>query len=99
MPKHFSSVSPHCINISIPVITKDEIELAYSFFHQKQRVYQYSTLDWQRDDIEYAISSYVETMNRELYAHLAQGRPDFLCSHTTFARDIREAVELLEQMI
>ena len=33
------------------MITKDSIETAYSFLHQKQRIYVYSTLDWQRDDI------------------------------------------------
>ena len=81
------------------MITKDEIELAYSFFHQKQRVYQYSTLEWQKDDIEYAISSYVETMSRELYLYLAHDRQDFLCSHTTFASDMHEAVSRMEEML
>ena len=40
------------------MITKDSIETAYSFLHQKQRIYVYSTLDWQKDDIEIAIASY-----------------------------------------
>ena len=34
------------------MITKDSIETAYSFLHQKQRIYVHSTLDWQKDDIE-----------------------------------------------
>ena len=49
------------------MITKDSIETAYSFFHQKERIYLHSTLGWQRDDIEYAIESYVDDMNPELY--------------------------------
>ena len=32
------------------MITKDSIETAYSFLHQKQRIYAHSTLDWQKDD-------------------------------------------------
>ena len=40
------------------MITKDSIETAYSFLHQKQRIYVHSTLDWQKDDIELAISDY-----------------------------------------
>ena len=53
------------------MITKDSIETAYSFLHQKRRstsgrllptgrknVYIHSSLDWQKDDIEYAIASY-----------------------------------------
>ncbi|MCQ2226805.1 MAG: hypothetical protein MJZ01_02715 [Bacteroidales bacterium] len=78
------------------MITKDEIELAYSFFHQKQRIYQYSTLDWQKDDIEYAIGSYVESMNKELLEQISDGRSDFLCNHSTFYADITSAVEKLE---
>lgn len=49
------------------MITKDSIETAYSFLHQKQRVYVYSTLNWQKDDIEIAIASYVDDMSKELY--------------------------------
>ena len=40
--------------------TKDSVESAYCFFHQKLRVYEYSTSPTQRDDIEYAISQYVD---------------------------------------
>ena len=39
------------------MITKDSIETAYSFLHQKQRIYVHSTLDWQKDDIEIAIGT------------------------------------------
>ena len=49
------------------MITKDSIETAYSFLHQKQRIYIHSTLDWQKDDIELAISDYANDMSQELY--------------------------------
>ena len=75
------------------------IESAYSFFHQKYRVYEYSHSDGQKDDIEYAISSYVEQMNPSLYEHLASGRKDYLLSHASFAQDIKDAIEQLEEML
>ena len=74
-------------------ITKDIVESAYCFLHQKQRVYQYSTLDWQKDDIEYAIESYVDSMSPELYKRISHGRTDFLRNHTIFAEDILNALE------
>ena len=46
------------------MITKDSIETAYSFLHQKQRIYVHSTLDWQKDDIEIAISDYANDMSQ-----------------------------------
>lgn len=81
------------------MISRDSIESAYSFFHQKQRIYQYSTLDWQRDDIEYAIADYADNMNPELYNLLATGRTDFLRTHVSFAEDIAKAVSVLEKML
>ena len=48
------------------MITKDSIETAYSFLHQKQRIYVHSTLDWQKDDIEIAIASDADEMSQEL---------------------------------
>lgn len=81
------------------MITAGSIETAYCFFHQKERVYAHSTMEWQRDDIEYAISSYVETMNKELYRLLAKGKADFLCSHSSFHEDLVQAVEELEKMM
>ena len=50
------------------MITKDSIETAYSFLHQKQRIYVHSTLDWQKDDIEIAIASYARKWNISLPA-------------------------------
>lgn len=81
------------------MISKYAIESAYAFFHQKQRIYQYSTMDWQKDDIEYAIEDYVNQMNVELYSLLSNDRPDFLRNHTSFASDLLTAVELLERMM
>ncbi|MBR2196303.1 MAG: hypothetical protein IJ911_11885 [Salinivirgaceae bacterium] len=78
---------------------KHSIESAYCFFHQKWRVYQYSNSPQQKEEIEYAIASYVETMNSELYKQLAQGRTDFLLSHSTFSSDIANAVNQLEAML
>ena len=81
------------------MITKDSIETAYSFLHQKRNVYIHSSLDWQRDDIEYAIASYVDEMSPALYRELADGRAVFLRDHKRFLEDITKAVELLEAMM
>jgi hypothetical protein len=81
------------------MITKDSIETAYSFLHQKRQVYIHSQLDWQKDDIEYAIASYVDEMSQELYDMIANGRNDFLREHSRFQEDITKAVELLENML
>jgi gas vesicle protein len=79
--------------------TKDSIETAYSFMHQKQRIYVYSTLDWQKDDIEIAIASYVDDMSKELYDAISDGREDFLRDHKRFRDDITMAVEKLEKLL
>ena len=81
------------------MITKDSIETAYSFMHQKQRIYVYSTLDWQEDDIEIAIASYVDDMSKELYDAISDGREDFLRDHKRFRDDITMAVEKLEKLL
>ena len=81
------------------MIDKHTIESAYCFLHQKQRVYQYSTLDWQEDDIEYAIENYADSMSPELYELLSEGRNDFLRNHTTFPEDIVKALDKLEAML
>ena len=81
------------------MITKDSIETAYSFLHQKQRIYVHSMLDWQKDDIEIAIASYVDEMSQELYEVLSDHRSDFLRDHKRFEKDITEAVKQLESML
>ncbi len=81
------------------MITRDSIETAYSFLHQKRNVYIHSSLDWQKDDIEYAIASYVDDMSQELYDEMSDGRADFLRDHKRFQEDITEAVNQLEKML
>ncbi len=81
------------------MISKDSIESAYCFFHQKLRVYQYSKLGWQKDDIELAISDYVEEMDKDLYNQLAEGKTEFLLDHETFESDLTRAVNSLEKMM
>jgi molybdopterin-guanine dinucleotide biosynthesis protein A len=81
------------------MITRDSIETAYSFLHQKRQVYIHSSLDWQKDDIEYAIALYADDMSQELYDMIAEGRSDFLRDHDRFQEDITIAVEQLEGML
>ena len=81
------------------MISKDSIETAYSFLHQKRNVYIHSTLDWQKDDIELAIGSYVDDMSQELYEAISDGRADFLRDHKRFREDITQAVERLEKIL
>ncbi|MDY5665741.1 MAG: hypothetical protein SPF85_00460 [Alloprevotella sp.] len=56
-------------------------------------------MDWQKDDIEYAISSYVDEMNPKLYALLSHGNALFLRNHTTFHDELKQAVDELEQLL
>ena len=81
------------------MITKDSIETAYSFLHQKRNVYIHSSLDWQKDDIEIAIASYVDEMSQELFDAISGDRADFLRDHKKFQEDITKAVEILENML
>lgn len=80
-------------------MTRDSIETAYSFLHQKRNIYIHSTLDWQKDDIEYAIAAYADDMSQELFDKLSDGKPDFLRDHRRFGQDITTAVEKLERMM
>lgn len=81
------------------MIEKGVIEQAYSFFHQKLRVYEFSHSESQRDDIEYAISSYVDGMSGDLYAWLSGGNDEYLRNHPSFEKDMRDAVEKMESLI
>ncbi len=80
-------------------INKDSIESAYCFFHQKLRVYEFSNSPTQRDDIEYAISQYVDGMNSALYQMIANGKENFLLDHTRFEQDMRDAIKMLDDML
>ena len=75
------------------------LQTAYCFLHQKRNVCLHSTLDWQKDDIEYAIAEYADAMDKQLLIMLAQGRKDFLKEHTCFRADIDSAVAQLEAML
>lgn len=78
------------------MISRDSIEAAYCFLHQKYRVYEFSTSETQRDDIEFAIASYVDGMNKALYLELTKDRKEFLLNHVSFAKDMEEAIKALE---
>ena len=80
-------------------IDKNAIETAYSFFHQKERVYAHSNMEWQKDDIEYAISSYVQDMDKTLYGLLSDGHDDFLVNHRRFHDDLLYAIEVMENLL
>ncbi len=81
------------------MITKESIETAYCFLHQKWRVYKFSHNDNQKDDIEYIIGNYVHEMAPELFKRLSHGNKDFLSLHSTFAKDMEAAVDQLETML
>ena len=78
------------------MITKDSIETAYSFLHQKRRSTSGRLLPTGR---KYAIASYADDMSRELYDAISGGRADFLRDHKRFPEDITQAVERLENML
>ncbi len=80
-------------------VSRAAMESAYCIFHQKWRVYQYSSSPSQRDDIEYAVASYAMEMSPALYRVLASGRNGFLMEHTHFAADMTDAIARLEQML
>lgn len=80
-------------------MTKDAIESAYCFVHQKRRVYDHSTMEWQKDDIEYAIAQYADGMDCALLAAISQGKKDFLKDHRSFASDLQLAEERLECLL
>ena len=81
------------------MITKNSIETAYSFLHQKRNVYIHSSLEWQKDDIEFAIASFVDDMNQDLLDTISDGSPDFLKDHNRFREDITIAVLSLESVL
>lgn len=81
------------------MISRDSIETAYCFFHQKERVYAHSTMEWQKDDIEYAISSYADGMDKTLYERLSGGNDEYLHNHSTFHSDLLSAIEKLEELL
>lgn len=81
------------------MIDRNRVEQAYCFFHQKWKVYSGKSSETQRDDIEYAISSYVDVMDTDLYVHLSGGNPSFLREHVSFAEDIVHALEMMGNLL
>lgn len=81
------------------MITKDSIETAYCFFHQKRKVYEKSNNSTQKDEIEIAINSYIMQMNKDLYAKIAKGNDRYLLDHTTFTLDLFSSVNRLEKLL
>lgn len=81
------------------MISRDSVESAYAFFHQKWRVYEFSHSPRQRDEIEVAISDYVDQMNPELLAKLSGGDEEYLRTHATFSQQMPQAVSKLEKML
>ncbi len=75
------------------------IEQAYAFFHQKERVYRFSTSESEKDHIEDAIASYVNQMSPALYDALSKGSTSYLREHTTFPSDIQDAIAQLEKWL
>ncbi|WP_367400114.1 hypothetical protein [Segatella copri] len=62
-------------------------------------MYEFSHRHTQRDNIEYAISQYVDGMTPALYQLLANGTPHYLLDHTAFEQDMHHAIELLDGMM
>lgn len=81
------------------MIDRNRVEQAYCFFHQKWKVYSGKSSETQRDDIEYAISSYVDVMDTDLYVYLSGGNPSFLREHVSFAEDIVHALEMMGNLL
>ena len=77
------------------MISRGTIEQAYCFLHQKWTVYAGKSSERQRDDIEYAVSSYADSMSAELYDALSGGNREFLKDHSTFREDMVRALERL----
>ena len=75
-----------------------------AFFLDVSRTGQVLT---QSDDVTVSVdingveldASYVDSMPKELYDNLADGRTDFLVDHKRFADDMTKAVEQLERML
>lgn len=81
------------------MFSKDKIEPVYSFLHQKLRVYEFSSIPSQKDDIEEIIYGFTNQMNPSLYSYLAGGKEDFLKLHYRFQEDMQEAVSRLEELM
>ena len=75
------------------------VEQAYAFFHQKARVYKYSTSEREMDHIEDSIATYVNAMSPKLYAALSEGNAGYLREHAGFGEQIEDALKKMERML
>ena len=75
------------------------IEQAYSFFHQKLKVYEHSTSEKEMDHIEDTIASYADAMSPSLFRELSGGHSAFLHEHPMFLADLRHSVATMEAML
>lgn len=75
------------------------IEQAYSFFHQKLKVYEHSTSEREMDHIEDTIASYADAMSPSLFRELSGGHSAFLHEHPMFLADLRHSVATMEAML
>lgn len=80
------------------MVTQDSIDAAYCFFHQKHRVYIYSSDVRQREDIEYAVENYADAMSPELYHRISNGNQRFLHDYSCFLADLEHALSALENI-
>lgn len=78
---------------------RNAMEQAYAFFHQKLKVYEHSTSEREMDHIEDTIASYSNSMSGELFRELSGGNPAFLHEHSTFAEDLRQAVQVMGEWL
>ena len=62
-------------------ITKDSIEQTYCLLHQKWRIYLHSTMEWQKDDIEYAVAQYVEHEQGTIHSIVCRQRQVSAVAH------------------
>ncbi len=75
------------------------IEQAYSFFHQKLKVYEHSISEKEMDHIEDTIASYADAMSPSLFRELSGGHSAFLHEHPMFLADLRHSVATMEAML
>lgn len=80
-------------------VERSVIEQAYAFFHQKEKVYRYSTSEREKDHIEETIAEYVNAMSPELYTLLSEGNDSYLREHCSFGKDISDAISKMEDLL
>lgn len=80
------------------VITRDGVEQAYCFFHQKHRVYIHSRDERQREDIEWAVEQYASQMSAALREAIST-HEGFLGDPTCFLDDLEAALTALERIL